>query len=406
MILSREPRIDLTYCLNVHPGQTWAAQREAIENCSARIKNEVLPGEPFGLGLRIANPASEELTESRALREEANDFFQRLGCYPFTINGFPYNVFHGDAVKEKVYLPDWQSEKRRNYTCRLAAILAEWLPEESTGSISTLPGSYKSWINRESEAAAMVNNLLETVLVLDEIRTRTGREIHLGLEPEPDCYFETTLETIAFFEDQLLPDGIDLIRQRTGRTRGEAESTLRRHLGVCFDTCHLALQFEDLANSWRLLKKAGIRISKVQLSNALEVRAKPEEWRKLEPFVEPVYLHQVKARGDKTAGIVSWSDLPAALLGLPKAGVNLDVLRVHFHVPLFFEGGDGLQTTAPCLTPEFFKLLQSGDCPHLEIETYTYNVLPKAIRPATLEESVTKEYQWTLAKMKEAGTPP
>ncbi|MEX2381884.1 MAG: metabolite traffic protein EboE [Opitutales bacterium] len=397
MILSREPRIDLTYCLNVHPGQNWAAQREAIERCSVRIKREISPDKPFGLGLRIANLASEEL-QSESLRREAGEFFGRHGCYPFTINGFPYDHFHGSAVKEKVYLPDWQSEKRRLYTCRLAAQLAEWLPEGMTGSISTLPGSYKSWINRESEVAAMVSNLIETVLVLEEIRERTGREIHLGLEPEPDCYLETTEETVRFFEDQLFPEGVQAIQARMKISSANAEAIVRRHLGVCFDTCHLALQFEDLAVSWRRFEEAGIRISKVQISNALEVPAIPEAWGTLETFVEPVYLHQVKAKC-KSGGVTGWPDLPAALLSLPKAAEKLECLRVHFHVPLFFEGGDELGTTAHCLSPEFFRLLRGGSCPHLEIETYTYHVLPDAIRPPTLEESVVKEYRWVLEKL-------
>lgn len=401
MILSQEPRIDLTYCLNVHPGQSWAAQREAIETCSVRIKEQVLPDGPFGLGLRIANAASLEL-QSEELRREAKDFLVSKNCYAFTINGFPYDSFHGKAVKEKVYLPDWQREERREYTCRLAWLLADLLPEGSSGSISTLPGSYKPWINRDKEIATMVLNLVETVLVLDEIWKRTGREIHLGVEPEPDCYFETTGETIAFFEDRLFLEGVESIQRRTGLPAATAEGMIRRHLGVCFDTCHLALQFEDLAESWRRFEKAGIRISKVQLSNALEVRAIPEEWEKLEPFVESVYLHQVKGRGSKTSGIVSWADLPAALMSLPKAGRGLDVLRVHFPVPLFFEGGGGLETTAPCLTPDFFRLLRGGTCPHLEIETYTYNILPPEVRPSTLEESVVKEYRWVLARMKAA----
>lgn len=397
MILSREPRIDLTYCLNVHPGTTWAEQREAIATCSLRVKERVAPDRPFGLGLRIANAASEEF-QSEALRREAAEFFAANGCYPFTINGFPYAVFHADAVKENVYLPDWRDRKRVDYTCRLAPLLAEWLPEGSTGSISSLPGSYKEWIRSESQVETMVAHLVETVRRLDRLRAETGREIHLGLEPEPDCYFETTEETIAFLEERVFPVGVATIRKENGVSREAAESILRRHLGVCFDTCHLAVQFEDLAESWRKFGKAGIRISKVQLSNALEVPAVPEAWEKLRPFVEPVYLHQVKGRRKDGGEPASWPDLPAALAGLP-AAEGIDRLRVHFHVPLFFEGGDGLGTTSGALTPEFFELLKGGGCPHLEIETYTFNVLPPELRPSTLAESVAKEYQWVLARM-------
>lgn len=396
MKISDDPRIDLTYCLNVYAGESWEDQRRAIAESSSAIRAAVQANGDFGLGLRLAKQATDELQEPER-RREAAEFFRGHGCYPFTINGFPYGAFHAGAVKEKVYLPDWQSERRRDYTCRLADILAGWLPEGLTGSISTVPGSYKGWINRESEIARMVMNLLETVVHLHQMRERGGREIHLGLEPEPDCYLETTVETVQFFEERLFPEGIELLRNRLGVSKGEAEAIVRRHLGICFDTCHLALQYEDLVSSWRAFEEAGIRISKVQISNALEVEAVPEGWRLLEEFVEPVYLHQVKGR-QRAGGVIGWPDLPAALPSLSKTS-DLDRLRVHFHVPLFFEGKEQLGTTAHCLTPEFFRLLSSGTCPHLEIETYTYDVLPAAVRPGSLEESVTREYRWVLERL-------
>jgi hypothetical protein len=396
MVISENPRIDLTYCLNVHPGERWADQKRAIERSSTRIRDLVAPGRRFGLGMRLAHQAAEDLSSAEA-RAEALEFFGRHQCYPFTINGFPYSLFHGGAVKEKVYLPDWQSERRRDYTCNLADILAVWLPEEGVGSISTVPGSYKPWINRTSEINAMVMNLAETVLHLHTLRERTGKEIHLGLEPEPDCYLETTEGCISFLTNHLFPEGVDLLRQRMGMGRGEAEAALRRHVGMCFDTCHLALQFEDLCESWERLQEEGIRISKVQLSNALEVPALPEEWQKLEAFAEPVYLHQVKAR--RTDGsVVGWPDLPAALPSLPRTA-DLERLRVHFHVPLFCEGAGDVGTTSHCLTPRFFQLLAGGACSHLEIETYTFDVLPEKVRPATLEESVAREYRWVLERL-------
>lgn len=402
MLISENPRIDLTYCLNVHPGEHWADQARVIEGCSTRIRDAVTPGRSFGLGLRIAARAAEEL-QNPDLRAEAMELFERSNCYPFTINGFPFGQFHGGAVKEKVYLPDWQKERRRDYTCALADLLADWLPEGLTGSISTVPGSYKPWINRASEVTAMVMNVLEAALHLHELRERTGREIHLGLEPEPDCYLETTQGTIQFFKNRLLPDGIEFLKQRKGIERGEAETILRRHLGICLDTCHLALQFENLEDSWRLLAEEGIRISKVQISNALEVPARREEWEKLEAFVEPVYLHQVKAR--RTDGkVVGWPDLPAALPSLARTP-ELETLRVHYHVPLFCDNAAEVGTTSHCLTPEFFRLLRTGAAPHLEIETYTFDVLPERMRAGDLAESVAREYRWVLERLEEAAVP-
>ncbi len=398
MILSNDPRIDLTYCLNVHPGVSWADHRQAIERSSAAIKREVSPDRPFGLGLRIANRASEELQDER-LRMEAAKLFGDGRFYPFTINGFPFEQFHGSTVKEKVYLPDWRNDERRKYTCRLGDLLVQWLPEGIEGSVSTVPGSYKAWIEDEQQVAAMVSQLVATALHFDGIRERTGRTIHLGLEPEPDCFLETTAETVRFFEDELFVKGAREVRSQRGGSRHSAEELLRRHIGVCFDTCHLALQFEDLVESWRKIRGAGIRISKVQISNALEVRPSPAGWEKLNAFVEPVYLHQVKAKR-KDGSIESWPDLPAALLSLPKEQDDFSSVRVHFHVPLFFKGDGVLGTTAGSLTPDFFRLLRTGECSHLEIETYTYNVLPDEIRSSTLEESAVREYRWVMENLR------
>jgi hypothetical protein len=403
MLISGNPRVDLTYCLNVHPGEKWGDQVAAIEGDVVKIRDEVSAGKLFGLGLRVANAASMELARAD-FRAKAGRLFAKHAVYPFTINGFPYGSFHGGVVKEKVYLPDWQCDSRRDYTCRLADILAEWLPEGLDGSISTVPGSYRAWINRESEVDAMALNLAETALHLHHLREQTGREIHLGLEPEPDCFLETTGETIQFFEEALWATGVSFLKRRTGVNQEKAEEILRRHLGVCFDTCHLALQFEDLVESWRRFRAAGIRLSKVQISNALEVPALPEEWAKLAAFIEPVYLHQVKAKR-RDGSVVGWPDLPAALSALPRAR-DLETLRVHFHAPLFYEGEGDVGSTSHCLTPEFFTLLRSGECPHLEIETYTFDVLPEKIKPANLAESVAGEYRWVLERLRSGGLPP
>ena len=74
--------------------------------------------------------------------------------------------------------------------------------------------------------------------------------------------------------------------------------------------------------------------------------------------------------------------------------------RVHFHVPLYFEGSDGIESTARELTTEFFRLVNEMEIPHLEIETYTFDVLPAAIRSAGVVKSVSREYAWVLRAMR------
>ncbi len=381
MLVQTDPPIHLTYCLNVHPGESWAENLAAIRDYATAVRNQVAFGKPFGLGLRIAHQAACELAASRELRDKARAFFHEQNLYPFTINGFPYGRFHGSRVKEQVYAPDWRTPERREYTNTLASILAEWLPDGMDGSISTVPCSFKPWVRGDSDVGLMAGMLIDCARHLDAIRQRTGKEIHLGLEPEPACWLETTEETVQFFE----------VLFRAGK---EDEGMLRRHIGVCLDTCHVALQFEDTGESLARYQAAGIRISKVQLSTALRARSNSETWRALERFCEPVYLHQVKARRSD-GSLLSWTDLPEALRELPESDAG--EIRVHFHVPLFFDGDGTLGSTG--ISPEFLSQLRASGVAHWEIETYTFDVLPPELRAPGLANSINREYPTVLRKL-------
>ncbi len=398
MIVQHRPPLHLTYCLNIHPGESWAENFAAIREKVTAVKARVAPDEWFGLGLRIAQQAAAELTASADLRAEALALFHEHQLYPFSINGFPYGRFHAGPVKENVYAPDWRTPERLQYTLQLADILAGWLPEGIDGSISTVPGSFKPWIKTEADVEAMVDHLAAAVAHLVALRDRTGREIHLGLEPEPDCFLETTAETVAFFQDTLFSAGASELARLLKCYRSDAEVMMRRHVGVCFDTCHSALQYENLADSLRAYRAADIRISKVQFSAALQGAATPETCAALAPFAEPVYLHQVKARA-RSGAQFAWFDLPTALEEIPGLP-DLEEVRVHFHVPLFFTGNGPIASTADALTPEFFQELRSGACSHLEIETYTFDVLPPDVHPGDIVESIAREYAWVLGQLR------
>lgn len=397
MIVQQRPPLHLTYCLNIHPGESWGDNLIALRDKTVAVKRRVAPDAWFGAGLRIAHKAAEELSASAEERAAALDFFAANQIYPFSINGFPYGRFHAGAVKENVYAPDWRSPDRVHYTTQLADVLAGWLPEGMDGSISTVPCSFKPWITTEADVQALSDNLAATVAYLAALREDTGREIHLGLEPEPDCYLETTAETIAFFKDVLFTSGVSEVTRILKCYRSDAEEMMRRHIGVCFDTCHVALQYEDLTESLRAYQFEGIRISKVQLSAALKAASNPESWAALRAFDEPVYLHQVKGRAQSGARF-SWYDLPTALDELPTFP-DVEEIRVHFHVPLFYNGGGPLQSTADSLTPDFFHELRGGICPHLEIETYTFDVLPPEVHPGDIVKSIAREYSWVLEKL-------
>jgi sugar phosphate isomerase/epimerase len=396
MIVSKTPPLHLTYCQNIHPGETWLEHYQALSDKAVAVKTALGVEHPFGLGLRLSATAATQLQSPAAL-EQGRSLFQDRNLYPFSINGFPYGRFHRGPVKSDVYAPDWRTPERVQYTNDLGKTLAFWLPEGIEGSISTVPGSYAPWIKSREDELAMARNLGSTAAAFATLENHTGRRVHLGLEPEPDCFLETTAQTLAFFKNTLPEGAIPEIRRALGCSDADAEALLRRHIGVCFDTCHVALQYENLAASLRAFREAGVLLSKIQLSAALRAPATADTCAALGAFREPVYLHQVKAlAADGT--VRSWPDLAEALEALPSSN-GLEELRVHFHVPLFVSPNAPLASTASALDEDFWKEVRSGVCPHLEIETYTFDVLPPEVHPGDIVKSITEEYRWVLQKL-------
>ena len=392
MKIQNNPPVHLTYCLNIHPGETWQENFSAIKDKALVVRDSVCSGKPFGLGLRLGNEAVAGLLKGDALAC-FKAFLSGNNLYVFTINGFPYGSFHGTRVKENVYRPDWRTRERVDYTIKLAQVLESILPGDIAGSISTVPGSYKRWIKSERDIFEMVKGLVECVRYLDKVYRKSGKTICLALEPEPDCFIERTEEAIKFFNEHLFCKGAEHLAALSGLSRSGAEESIRRHLGVCFDTCHIALQFEDLKASFDSLLRNGISIPKIQLSSAISAPA--GKCMKMARFVDQVYLHQVRVR-DKNSAMTSYDDLTVDLLEKLSGGGEGEV-RAHFHVPLYFEGDGALGSTSNLLADGFLKkLIGMETC--LEIETYTYNVLPKVLCSRDVACSIIDEYKWVLER--------
>jgi sugar phosphate isomerase/epimerase len=339
-----------------------------------------------GVGLRWGAAAADALAEPEEL-ERFRAELEEAGLYCFTINAFPYGAFHATRVKERVYLPDWLNAERVRYTQVVARALGELLPLGVSGSISTVPGCFKPRAGGKAPSR-MAFALLDTVATLIDIARSRGRHIALALEPEPECFLETTEEAVRFFETHLLSRSA---RQRLVEVAdiepGEAETLLRRHLGVCLDTCHASVEFEAPLDAWRRLSAAGIRVPKVQISAGLRVpQATPESISALRAFADGVYLHQTVVRRGGT--LQRYLDLPDALDAPDAVGAEW---RVHFHVPIFLRELGAFESTQADLLPLLNELATVHDCPHLEVETYTWDVLPEEFRNVPVEAAIARE---------------
>ena len=399
MRLAQRPDLGhLTYCTNIHPGESWPEVAASLERHLPEVKRRVAADQLFGVGLRLSAVAAAALREPAAL-EQLKVLLQDNGCYVFTINGFPYGPFHGRPVKEQVYQPDWRHEERVTYSAQLADLLVALLPEEPglDGSVSTVPGTFKPLAEAPGAIEAMARNLVRHAAHLVGIRERTGRTIALALEPEPCCFLETIAETVAFFEQQLFDAGaVRQLSELTGLAPGDAEAALRRHLGVCYDVCHAAVEFEDPAASLRALRSAGIGVPKLQLSAALRIAVVGAETAaQLRPFDEPVYLHQVIERRD--GRLTRHLDLPQALAALGEAaGAEW---RVHFHVPVFLAELRDFSTTQAFLGEILALHRRAPISAHLEVETYTWDVLPARYRQVDVASAIARELTWVIEQL-------
>jgi sugar phosphate isomerase/epimerase len=337
--------LHLAYCSNVHPADDLEGVAAQLERYAARVR-EALDVPVLGVGLWVAAPALFDAAGDAAgrLRERLD----ALGLEVVTLNGFPYQAFHADVVKLDVYRPNWADDRRRDYTLGLARLLARLLPDDVVdGSISTLPLGWRTeW---SSDDAAVGRRALEAVAAgLVELEAETGKRIRIALEPEPGCTIETVVQASDFLAD-LAPEWI----------------------GVCLDACHLAVQFEAPDGALGLLERAGVPVVKAQVSSALRVPAPAgaEGRAFLEDFAEPKFMHQVR---EVVHGHVEGADdLPEALDGALPAD---DEWRVHFHVPVH-----AAEHTTQRELEATLAALVGGPAPvtrHLEVETYTWGVLP------------------------------
>lgn len=356
--------LPLGYCTNVHPCRTVADVVPLLDRFAVPIRDRC--GFEIAAGLWLPATAAAEAAASPAVGAALREALADRGLTCHTLNAFPYGDFHGTRVKESVYLPDWTDPRRLDYTLACGRLLAAILPDGAEGSISTLPLGFKAAATRPTFEAEAIANLLACGRGLAAIHAETGRLVRLAIEPEPFCLLETTAETVAFFG-----------RLFAAAAAAGLETVVRRHVGLCYDVCHQAVEFEDPATAIATLTAAGVRINKVQISCAIEVAdpRDPGQRAALATYVEPRYLHQTMARAADGA-ILRAVDLTDDLVANPPADwLAARPWRIHYHVPVDAEGLGSLRTTRADLRAALRAISALDEPPHLEIETYTWPVM-------------------------------
>jgi sugar phosphate isomerase/epimerase len=371
----------------VHAGEDFDQYLSSLEEYALDVKARISGNQPLPIGLWLsARTARQMLNENRLT--EFKEFLESNGLAAFTMNGFPYANFHGPTVKYQVYKPDWTHPERLNYTVNLIRILTELMPEGSQAGISTLP---LGWPGGEFDYEKAADNLIRIVELLKNNERRTGKLIHLDIEPEPGCILSSSGDVVSFFNDYLL-----------GR-RNQAD--VLRHLRVCHDICHASVIFEDQETAIRNYAANGIRIGKVHVSSALQAEISGDSFHpvleQLRTFQEDRYLHQTYIR--QSDRILSYDDLPRAISDV-NAGTK-GTLRCHFHLPIFVERVGCLETTNHEIVDCLRNIHKISDCRHFEVETYAWTVLPDALKTNDLAQGIAKELLWMQNQLEKLKAP-
>ncbi len=388
----------LTYSTLVHPGDTWEDMWASLTRYLPAIKARVSPDAPFGVCLRLSAASAQTLAERPDERRRLAEFLAAHDLYVFTVNAFVYGGFKGQTVKERVYEPDWETEERVRYTLNVADLLAEIAPAEVNPSIQTPPMGFKPKATGPDVVERYSANVMRVVAHLVELERRTGKTITLAVEPEPHCFVETTDEAIAYFLEHLYSGATARRLAELARLPvSEAAGALRRHLGVVYDVGHQAVEYEDPQAALGALVDAGVPVFKLQLAAALRVpEVTQADVDRLADFARSIYLTQTVERRDGTLtrylnmedAFAAWRDEPG-----PREW------RIHFHVPIFLERLGDLQTTRAS-TAEALRMHRSTPLSrHVEIETYTWDVLPEEFKTGDVVDYVCREIEWARAEL-------
>ena len=387
----------LSYCSNIHAGESWREVSDNLKQYIPGIKASLSPNAAFGIGLRLSAQAATSLRNTDTL-QHFKSFLHSNDCYVFTINGFPYGPFHGTRVKEEVYLPDWKDPERLRYTNELADVFAQFLPTGQTGSISTVPGAFKANIRNQDDLNSMTKLFVRHVAHLVQLEQQTGAHIVLAIEPEPCCFLETIEESVNYFTQHLFaPAACEQLAQLLNIGGSDALKLLRTHLTLCLDLCHAAVEFEQCKSCLDAINAAGITIGKLQISAGLRIKnVSKSQLGFLEPYLDSVYLHQVVEHNN--GQVNRYTDLPDAIAALNEnAELNtLPEWRVHFHVPIFMDTLAHFDSTQFFIREALAIHKHTPISEHLEVETYTWDVLPETLRSLPIEKAIERELTWVI----------
>jgi hypothetical protein len=388
----------LTYSTLVHPADDWDQIWHSLNTYVPKVRDRFAGKNRFGVSLRLSAKSAETLVNSPAERAKLRKFLDDQNMYLYTVNAFVYGHFKGELVKEQVYEPDWRSEERTQYTMNVASIVADIAPKDVMPSIQTSPLGFKPRVTGPDVVDSYTNNVLRVAKHLVDLEQKTGVTVTLGLEPEPYCFLETTDETVNYFTNHLYAGkSVEKFAKMSGMPIAEAMVALRKHVGIVYDICHLAVEYEDITQSLQKLVDGGVPIVKLQEAAALHIpEVTKETVTALKRYAKTIYLTQtIEKRDGKLTKYLNVDDAFAAFEKDP----GPREWRTHIHVPVFLDDLGEFRTTRFAIADALKFHKQKPLSRHLEVETYTWDMLPDHLKTGDIVEYVCRELDWVRGQL-------
>ena len=388
----------LTYSTLVHPADDWEQLWKSVNTYLPQVKARMAPNQKFGVCLRTSAPSAAALSADPSKRADLKQFFADNDLYLYTANAFVYGVFKKQIIKEDVYEPDWRTEDRVEYTMQVASLLAHLAPDGIEPSIQSAPLGFKPRVTGEDVVEAYTTNVIRVVAHLVKLHKETGKVVTLGLEPEPRCFLETTDETVEYFTKTLFSgETAKRLAKLTGLNEADAATAMRKHMGVVFDIGHQAVGFEHIPTSLQKLVDNDVQIVKLQEAASMYMPGVTQKTvDALQAFAKTIYLSQTCQKKD---GKTTWfMNLEDAFEDWYKNPGPRD-WRTHFHVPVFLNDLGAFGTTRYALEEALAFHKKTPLSAHLEIETYTWDVLPDHLKTGDIVEYVCREMDWVKGQL-------
>jgi hypothetical protein len=397
----------LTYSTLVHPGDTWADMKNSLQTYLPGVKKKFSPDKPMGVSLRLSGSSVETLLAQPEERAWLKNFLIVENLYVFTVNAFPYGPFKNQIVKAEVYEPDWTTEQRTKYTMNIADILSEVTGKDVEPTIQTAPLAFRPKVISAEYQNEFNQNIYRVIAHLMNLEIRTGRRVKLAVEPEPFCFLETIPETVDWFNEKIYTlEAAKAISQYSGQPLSECFGAARRYLGVVLDICHQSVEFENISEDIGALNDSCIPIFKLQEAAALQVGVvTPEIVAELKKYTGTIYLSQTTQLKD---GVLKrFLNLEEAIEEYEQDPSGTREWRTHFHVPVFLKDLGPFQTTRGGIDAALKEHAKNPLSNHLEIETYTWDVLPEHLKTGDISEYVLRELEYVrdeLARQIQSAT--